>query len=93
MKRELSLVDQIKDPSYVCQYYNVLESSNIYMSYVPVSLRDYISRKKTQNKMDVSKIINLSKQIILGVKSLHESEIIHRDLKPENILISKENNQ
>lgn len=36
--------------------------------------------------------ISFAKQLLTGVKNLHEHGFIHRDLKPSNILISKKIN-
>lgn len=41
----------------------------------------------TEESLSIGKILDLSLQIIEGVKNIHKSGIIHRDLKPENILI------
>ena len=36
-------------------------------------------------------IIDIIRQLCLGIKQIHDKNIIHRDLKPENILINKSN--
>ena len=35
---------------------------------------------------DTSKVIRICKQILLGLRALHQHEVVHRDLKPENVL-------
>jgi serine/threonine protein kinase len=52
------------------------------------NLRDYIY---SDNYVPTNeKTIDLIKQILLGIKEIHEHNIIHRDLKPENILLSND---
>ena len=36
---------------------------------------------------NIDEIINHSKQIVDGVRILHQSGIVHRDLKPDNFLV------
>ena len=47
--------------------------------------------KKKIKKIDEKIIINIIKQICLGIREIHNKNIIHRDLKPENILLDKNN--
>ena len=50
------------------------------------NLREYILSYGIDDILDNK--INFFKQIIQGVKYLHEQNIIHRDIKPDNIFIS-----
>ena len=52
------------------------------------NLRDYIY--SDNYKPTNEKTIDFIKQILLGIKEIHEHRIIHRDLKPENILLSND---
>ena len=51
-------------------------------------LNEYIKENK---KIDEKTIINIIKQICLGIREIHNKNIIHRDLKPESILLDKNN--
>lgn len=42
-----------------------------------------------QKKMSFNDVVNVLKQILLGLKQLHDNDIIHGDLKPENILLTE----
>lgn len=59
----------------------------IQMEYCDINLIDYINNYN--NRVYISD--NIFKQILLGVKYLHDHQIIHRDLKPGNILLKIKN--
>jgi serine/threonine protein kinase len=53
-----------------------------------MNLQEYIKKSKKQG-MHETEIATIMKQILLGIKYLHEElGIMHRDLKPENIMIN-----
>jgi len=43
---------------------------------------------KEKKLTDPVVIVNLLKQILEGIRDIHNSGVIHRDLKPQNILIN-----
>jgi serine/threonine-protein kinase len=44
-----------------------------------------------KKNMQISEIIDISKQICRGLRYAHAQNVIHRDIKPQNILIDKQN--
>ncbi len=51
------------------------------------TLRDYIDKKeRTVNRLENLQIF---KQILSGLKHIHEKGLIHRDIKPANIFLSE----
>ncbi|RIB03385.1 kinase-like domain-containing protein [Gigaspora rosea] len=54
------------------------------------SLRDYLQSKQQEGvfKNSWSETIQIAKEIILGLKHLHEKEIIHENLHSKNILMN-----
>lgn len=61
----------------------------ISMEYVDgYSLHDFL---KLKNSLSVDEALHHFKQLLEGVKALHENGIIHRDIKPKNIIIRKDN--
>jgi len=43
---------------------------------------------KEKKLTDPTIIVNLLRQILEGIRDIHNSGVIHRDLKPQNILIN-----
>jgi len=43
---------------------------------------------KEKKLTDPTVIVNLLRQVLEGIRDIHNSRVIHRDLKPQNILIN-----
>ncbi|KAL6553540.1 hypothetical protein OROGR_007382 [Orobanche gracilis] len=56
----------------------------IVMEYVEYDLREYLKRPR----LALPEVKRLMKELLEGVKFLHENSVMHRDLKPSNVLIS-----
>lgn len=53
-----------------------------------MSLKDYI--EDSSRKINRSEILSYFKQILNGLKHIHERGLIHRDIKPANIFINNQ---
>ena len=81
---------------YIIKYYDYyIENDYLYilMEYGgEMNLKKFIKNYKLKNQLiDLDIILNIIKQIVIGLKGIHHSNLIHRDLKPENILINNKN--
>ncbi len=93
--REISALKNIDSPYVVkyCDQGSFYENDTLYfyvvMDYIEgTNLNDFIKA----NDLSLENIIEIFKQIILGLKAIHNSNIIHRDLKPQNIYITNNGN-
>lgn len=50
---------------------------------------DLLEQIRSSKKTSVAEILQIAKDLCLGVRDLHEAGIIHRDLKPENLVKHK----
>eukprot|EP01017_Pseudomicrothorax_dubius_P008287 TRINITY_DN12712_c0_g1_i4.p1 TRINITY_DN12712_c0_g1~~TRINITY_DN12712_c0_g1_i4.p1 ORF type:complete len:208 (+),score=44.73 TRINITY_DN12712_c0_g1_i4:137-760(+) len=57
------------------------------MEFCPKTLRGYLEETRERN---LRQAFVFFKQIVLGVKFIHEKNVIHRDLKPANIFLVKD---
>ena len=93
---KLSELDN-KHKEHIVEYYGSYpkDENNKYiiMEYAGNSnLKNFIEKyKKSHEYIKEKKIINIIKQICIGLRAIHNCGMIHRDLKPENIFIDEQN--
>ncbi|MCB0335976.1 MAG: serine/threonine protein kinase, partial [Bdellovibrionales bacterium] len=51
---------------------------------------DLADRLAEETRLPIKDILEILKQMSLGVQAIHDAGIVHRDLKPENILLTKD---
>lgn len=59
------------------------------MDYYEHSLQEYVHY--LGDSIEYLDKVNISRQIVDAILSLHESNVIHRDIKPANFLIDDSN--
>lgn len=89
--REIQLFSKLNHKNIVRYYSSWLDDSNsnnsilyIQMELCDSTFRDYLNNIREDESIE--KRIYYFKQIVEGIKYLHDNDIIHRDIKPSNIL-------
>lgn len=87
--REINLLLSLKHPNIIfakeTRLGKSLNSAFIIMEYCEYDLKSILNSKI---KFSLYQIKYIMKQIIRGIKTLHENWIIHRDIKTSNILLN-----
>ena len=87
---EIEIQKKLKHP-FITQILDTFETDThlfIVMEYICGDLASFI-RKRSKISEPCAKVI--FKQIIEGLKYIHQNKIVHRDIKPDNILIDLHN--
>ena len=91
LENEIKILRSIDSPNLIkldCVY----ESENSYYMIFELfsggNLREYVKEKGAFSEFEAASIL---KNIMEGVKYLHDKNIMHRDIKPENILFRNTN--
>lgn len=88
MKKELSIVDSIKDQRFLLKYYyegDINHLSYILMEKIDHNLQEYVYYYG--DALEIKSKIQISKKIVEAIMVLHQYGVVHRDIKPSNILI------
>ena len=99
VSREYKILQEVKNCEFCIKLLDIFYTINhnheliqhLVFEFFPISLgrllRNYFSIKK---RMTHEEIKCISKQLLLGLDSIHKLSIIHRDIKPDNILLTLE---
>ncbi|RCK65194.1 DNA damage response protein kinase DUN1 [Candida viswanathii] len=92
LQQEMNLLLSIDHPNivkFVSHYVEPINehSSNTYLVLEKMNSGELFQRIVNKSKLRVDETKAFFRQILSGLKYLHDHDIIHRDIKPENILL------
>ena len=70
-------------------FYHKQKQSQIYFVFEDMKGNDLrkFMKQEHANGMPVDMVINFARQLLEGLKHIHDSGFVHRDIKPPNILL------
>ena len=97
-KREIETMNKITPHKNVVMLMDHIDTFDLHylvMSLAKENLTEFIDdlEMKNENMMSLQNgddLLRYSRQLIAGLKHLHDNSILHRDLKPGNVLIYEE---
>ena len=99
VSREYEVLNELKKCKNVVKMLEIYYSKdsqkktaqNLVFEYCSQNLEEIIQQKKQEGgRIEMKEIKDYMRQILTGMKDVHEKGIAHRDLKPENILKNEE---
>lgn len=69
--------DNEEDTPAVCMVFDLMACS----------LYQLIRRGKYEEGLPAKVVLRIAKQVLTGLKNMHENKLVHTDIKPENVLI------
>ena len=90
-KREAKVMMRIRHPNII-EIYELNKQMGVYYYAMEYFIgKDLKDKFPSIRKKGEKEIIDILRQILDGLRSVHEKDIVHRDIKPANILINDEN--
>lgn len=88
IRREIAILQEINHENIIRLYEVYENKQNVILVLELVSGGELFEYLSTRERVGEDEAVAFLKQILAGVKYLHDKNIIHLDLKPENILLS-----
>ena len=95
IQKEANILSKL-NCEYIVKYFDSFSENNclyIIMEFCEgLDLGKFIKEHKANNKFfEMNLIYDFIRDLLKGIKYIHDKNIIHRDLKPDNIFIDKNN--
>jgi hypothetical protein len=93
LKREFRSLADIAHPNLVTLYELVVEGGDCFFTMElvnGVSIVDYVRGSVEPAHADYERIRRVLRQLVDGIRALHQNGTLHRDIKPSNVLVTAE---
>lgn len=86
--REARLLSKLDDPG-ICRIHNIVETSE--MDFLVLEFIDGVTVRELMDEgVEVSRALEIIRDVARALAEAHMAKVVHRDLKPENIMITKD---
>ncbi|KAJ4835290.1 hypothetical protein Tsubulata_045267 [Turnera subulata] len=87
LEQEIGILSELEHENIVQYHGTQKDSSNLYIFFEYVSMGNLVTLYQKYHLRD-TQVSAYTRQILLGLKYLHDQNVVHRDLKCENILVA-----
>ena len=86
--REARAAAALNHPNVVTVY-EIIEYNNLSVIVMEYVEGETLRQRLNKGPLEVTEVLDFTKQIVKGLSKAHKAGIIHRDLKPANIMVTK----
>lgn len=86
--REARAAARLSHPNTITIYdFGTTDEGSLYIAMEYIDGRDLAQLLHAEFPIEITRILNILKQVCSALDEAHEQNVIHRDLKPENIMV------
>lgn len=85
--REAAILKDLQCSEFVCKFIASGKAKDGRRYCVMELLGDNLSKYMKSKQLELTEIISIAKQILMGIRDIHNAGYVHRDIKPSNCAI------